>query len=85
MDNIAFTDETRNIGKPVDWVEELDGPCISISVHDFVDDHTGLPFMMTAWRPDAGELARLNSGEGLYLCISGKAHPVIKLYVGEAQ
>ena len=82
MQNVTFTDETRSIGKPQDWIEELDGPCVGISVFDFVDAQTGVPFMMTAWVPEPDELARLNAGKPLHLAISGRVHPVIKLFVG---
>lgn len=81
MNNLQLSDETRAIGKPENWDETLDGPCITISVHDFVDGRTGLPFMMTAWEPDPQELRALNEGKPLFLCISGKVHPVIKLFV----
>jgi hypothetical protein len=81
--NLKLADETRSIGKPEDWDEALDGPCLTISVHDFVDPLTGVPFMLTAWTPEPDELQRLNEGRPLFLAISGRTHPVIKLFVGD--
>lgn len=83
MENVPFSDQTREIGKPSGWDDTLDGRCITISVHDFVDEQSGLPFMMTAWQPDAEELKALNEGKPIFLCISGRTHPVIKLYVND--
>lgn len=77
MENVKFTDATREVGKPKKWDVDLDGPIISVSVHDYVDVQTGLPFMLTGWRPSADELAILNNGGYIALHIAGDGFPVM--------
>lgn len=78
MDNIKLTDQTREIGKPSNWNEEVHGTCISISVHD---RHTSIGnFMVTGWKPTCGELEVLNQDGHIWLEINGEIHPVIKIY-----
>lgn len=84
MENVLFTNQTRTLGKPEKWVEEYDGPVKSISVFDYHDDQTGLPVMMTGWRPNAQELALLNAGGfiAMRICdIYGGAHPMTQMSV----
>jgi len=39
--------------------------------------------MISAWRPTREELARLNQGAAIELCIVGTTHPPVSLNVGE--
>jgi len=81
MFNVKLSNQTREIGKPADWDETLDGPCITISVCDFTDIQSGANFMKTLWRPSPEELAVLNNGGVISLEICGDRHPVIGLGV----
>lgn len=41
------------------------------------------PAMVTAWEPTPDELAALNAGAKIHVCIYGTTHPPINLSVGE--
>ena len=74
----TLLNETRSIGKPRDWDEEINGPCDSLSVYDY-EDQAG-NHMVSGWRPTEEELQSLNNGGYVWLEICGTIHPVIKLY-----
>lgn len=80
MKPITLLDETRRIGAPTNWDADRLGECIALSVHDRERD--GLAEMVSAWLPDDEEIARLQEGRPLFLCISGTVHPVVSLSVG---
>lgn len=70
MKPVPLSDKTRTVGKPADWIDELDGECLSLDVYDYIDDITGISFMRTCWE--------LESGQRIWLDIAGKHFPVIK-------
>lgn len=70
------------IGKPKDWVEELDGPCAAIYVSPSIDEQTGLNELHSIYKPTPDELIALCQGGVIRLTICGmKQHPVFKLGV----
>lgn len=71
----------RPIGKPRDWVDDLDGECGVIYVADAVDTLSGHNFMYSVYKPTPEELAALNAGGALRLGIIGTSHPVFNLTV----
>jgi hypothetical protein len=74
--------ETRCIGKPRDWDDDLDGPCGALSVRDEIDVQSGVNFMHSEWRLQPGELKLLQERNGvIVLRISGQTHPVVSLQV----
>lgn len=73
MINLAIDGATRRIGKS----QGYKGLC----VRDF-EFGDGTPAMMTAWQPTPSEIAKIVSGETIYLTILGTAHPPILLQVG---
>lgn len=73
--------QTRLIGAPRDWDQELDGPCGALSVRDEVDTQSGVNFMHSEWELEPGELARLRAGAKVLLRISGFTHPVVSVGV----
>jgi hypothetical protein len=74
--------ETRCIGKPVDWDNELDGRCGSLSVRDEIDLQSGANFMHSEWVLQEGELKLLQERNGVVILrISGRIHPVVSLHV----
>ena len=78
----AIRGETRNIGKPKDWDDQLDGSCGSLSVRDEIDVQSGVNFMHSEWKLQPGELKLLQNHNGvLVLRISGTIHPVVSLHV----
>ena len=78
----AIRGETRCIGKPRDWDNQLDGHCGALSVRDEVDVQSGVNFMHSEWRLQPGELKLLQDHNGVVvLRISGAVHPVVSLHV----
>lgn len=78
----AIRGETRCIGKPKDWDNQLDGPCGALSVRDEIDVQSGVNFMHSEWRLQEGELKLLQNYNGVVvLRISGTVHPVVSLQV----
>lgn len=74
--------ETRCIGKPRDWVPELDGSCGALSVRDEIELQSGVNFMHSEWHLQEGELKLLQDHNGvIVLRISGHIHPVVSLSV----
>lgn len=69
------------VGKPRDWDERLDGPCLSIFVHAEVDTLTGMTEMHSVYKPSQTEIDALQAGGVFRLTICGKVHPVFKLAV----
>ena len=77
MQAIKLVDETRAIGKPKDWNDEENGPCLTLSVSDIELNHCNV--MVSGWKPNEEELAMLNEGGHIYLGIYGTTHPVVFL------
>ena len=78
-----ITRATRNLGAPPDWDPKRDGRCGSLPVRD--EAHSpGVPRMVSAWFPDAGELAALQRGAPVYLTVIGPVHPAVSIAVGAA-
>lgn len=70
---------TRDLGKPRDWDEARQGPCGSLPIRDEV--HHNTPVMLSQWKPDANDLAVLNAGGVIELCICGTTHPPVSVIV----
>ena len=71
---------TRFLGKPQDWDDAENGRCGGLAIRDEV--MSGLPVMTSAWTPTPAELARLNAGASVHLCICGVSHPPVSVTVG---
>lgn len=69
------------IGKPKDWVEELDGPCAAIYVARSVDTQTGLNEFHSIYKFSQEELDALQAGGVFRLTICGNVHPLFRLSV----
>lgn len=76
-----ITQATREIGRPADWDDALDGPCGSVHVRDEIDALSGCNVMWTLWKPTAEELDVLRGGGMLKLGIMGRIHPVIRMEI----
>jgi hypothetical protein len=74
-------DGARPIGKPADWVPELDGECGTIYVIDAVDTLSGMNIMYSLYKPTPEDLVALNAGGCIRLGIMGRTHPVFQLGV----
>jgi len=68
---------TRDLAKPKNWNEELDGECESLLVRD--DVMNGQPVMVSRWIPNEIELKMLNKGGSVELIIYGNIHPPVSL------
>lgn len=72
----------RHIGKPKDWVDELDGPCGALPVLNAEDLLVG-NVMYSFYQPTLEDLAALNAGGALRMGILGTVHPVLRMCVAE--
>ena len=73
---------TRNPGAPEGWDAEKNGDCVALAIRDEV--WNGMPVMLSAWTPTPAELARLNAGGNIVLCVVGQVHPPVWLSAGNA-
>ena len=72
---------TRNLGAPVDWDKDKDGPCVGLPIRD--EPHTaGTNRMVSAWLPSPDELRLIAAGAPIYLYVYGTAHPPVWVGVG---
>lgn len=62
----------RVLGAPKGW-DQAELPCNAIALTDVLVE--GMPAVMTFWIPDASELAVLNAGGFVTLCIPGNTMP----------
>ena len=69
------------VGKPRDWIPELDGDCGTIFCIDAVNELVGHNFKYSFYKPTAEDLAVLNAGGALRLGIMCNAHPVFNMVV----
>lgn len=76
---VKHPSETRDFGKPSDWIEELDGPCGYLSVSDQRDLLTGQNLMHSWWKPTDEERQMIADGAHIELRIYGNVHPVVSL------
>ena len=74
MKPVKIRDENVDFTKPIDWDEDRDGKCSTLSVRREVVRNR--PYHFSNWRPDAAELARLNAGGVVELCCVGSQPPV---------
>lgn len=71
---------TRNLGAPPDWDGDI-SKCNVLPILDVTTEHGA--FMVSCWEPTPAEVAAINAGESIKLWISGTAHPVVALTVGD--
>lgn len=72
---------TRHLGKPDNWDDAQNGQCVGLPIKDNVIDNCR--YMISAWEPSPEELAAIIGGAPILLYVSGVAHPVVALGVGE--
>lgn len=82
MTPVVIPGATRALGAPDNWDPDTDGPCGALPIRDGVHAEVW-PYMESAWKPDAQELAALNAGGSIVLRIVNLTHPVVALYVIE--
>jgi hypothetical protein len=76
MNSVPLLNATRRLGAPAGWDHARDGICHTLEIRD----QDG--WMISAWRPTAAELKRLNEGQPLFLGIQGSIHPVVSISIG---
>lgn len=79
MQPFDLPEVTRKVGAPLEWDEATQGPCETLGIVDM--EVSGVPFMVSGWRPTPDELASLNAGAAVFLGISGDQHPVVFISV----
>lgn len=64
------------LGAPAGW-DQVELPCNALPI---MRTHVGdLPAVLSYWQPDAGELAALNAGGTVRLCVVGATMPPLML------
>lgn len=72
---------TRNLGAPVDWDKDKNGPCVGLPIRD--EPRTaGSNVMISAWHPTPEELRLIAAGAPIYLYVYGTEHPPVWVGVG---
>ncbi len=71
----------RVLGAPKGW-DQGALPCGALAITDAV--YEGVPHVISFWRPDADELARLNAGGTVALWITGRTMPPVSVAVEPA-
>jgi hypothetical protein len=74
-----ITGATRVLGKSQGYM----GLPIRDEIRNTTVDGEQTPVMVTAWEPTPDELARLNAGALVELCVLGTGHPPVMLNVGQ--
>ena len=69
------------VGKPKDWIPELDGECGTIFVVRHFDEHLGYNIQYSVYKPTEADIAAIVAGGGIRLGIHGDGHPVFQLGV----
>ena len=69
---------TRTVGKSQGYLG------LPLRDEEIVDPVTGAatPTMTSAWQPTPQELAALNAGASIHVCLLGRSHPPIIVSVG---
>ena len=62
----------RVLGAPAGW-DRSELPCGALAITDQIID--GVPHVVSFWRPDADDLAKLNAGGTVALWIVGRTMP----------
>lgn len=70
----------RVLGAPPGW-DQAELPCVALPIT--VTTVSGMAAMLSWWRPSPEELAALNAGKRIQLCILGVTHPPVELSVEE--
>jgi hypothetical protein len=78
MDICKIEGFTRVLGAPEGW-DHSKVECQGLPIYDHPDG-----WMVSAWKPDAVELAALNEGGSIQLWIAKGFHPVVGLSVADA-
>lgn len=72
---------TNNFQKPANWDDEKDGVCGDLQVRMQAHGERSLCEMVSTWKPDAADLAHLNRGGVIELCITSTGHPPVGMVI----
>lgn len=78
MNKIQHPSNNRVLGAPKGW-DQGELPCAALPITDV--EINGQQAIASYWRPDAAELAALNAGAPVMLCILGASMPPVMLAV----
>lgn len=78
MRAVQHPSNTRVLGAPAGW-DQGQLPCVAMPITD--TDIMGFQCMMSWWQPTPEELAQLNAGKRIQLCILGREHPPVEVCV----
>lgn len=66
---------TRELGKPPNWDQATQGPCLALPVRD------DGPIMQSAWYPSPEEIEAMQRGCPVILTVWGRGHPPVNVGV----
>lgn len=76
MQPIDFPEANKRFTKPEGWTDE---ECATLHVQDTGEE------LVSYWRPDDEERARLAAGAPVRLAVVGRAHPPVRVETGDAE
>lgn len=79
MRSVRIKGATRELGRPLGWDEQRNGPCDSLHVRD--ERWGAMPCMVSAYKLSEEELAKLSAGGYIVLHVIGEVHPPVALSV----
>jgi hypothetical protein len=72
--------KTHCFSKPANWDDATMGPCGDLEVRVEVEPPpSNIVECVSAWKPDAEELAMLNRGGAVEIYVCAKAQPVLRV------
>jgi hypothetical protein len=75
---------TRELGKPKDWDDEINGKCDSLPIIDIQAEGCA-SVMVSLWKPSPKELEMLMSNGHIELWVYGDSHPVVAVSVNDVR
>lgn len=75
MTPVTFPQQTHIFGKPGSWSDSQCKPVPAYLGQAQGGSVDGIPIVVVAWQPDAEALAKLNSGEPIFLTMCGGLAP----------
>lgn len=84
MEILKSKHATRELGKPKDWDDEINGKCDSLPIID-IQSEGYVNVMVSLWKPSPKELEMLMSNGHIELWVYGDLHPVVGISVNDVR
>lgn len=73
---VDFEGTNIELTKPQGWADEK---CMSVRAYKGVDTD-GIPFYLTAWKPNREDIEAINAGRPIMLKVCGNSTPPVAMY-----